>query len=351
MVRTLAVEAERREAEEVRAVGHQRVDDRGLAGVLDETDDGQGPAARAGDDVVERADGGGVRTDSGRARAAAARHRLPPAARRAAATARSPVASDACLPVSGRGPVIAVPDLLEVGEDRVAREVQRLGDLLGRALDEERAALLEALDDLHLLLARHRRRRLAHLADDLGDHAGDHVADVAGEDLTRLGGSAAAEAADGGEVGERALGLHDLGDVVVDAEQPIRLAVLVSQRDGERLEDLALVRRDVQAHVLGLVGVPQAAEHAVGGHVAQRSAGDGAVLDGDDGVREPVDVVQDDLAVRAEHLGEAADDGQQRLQARVERLREQTTLRRSSLVTPQGDGERSRPGYTVYTRA
>ena len=50
------------------------------------------------------------------------------------------------------------------------------------------------------------------------------------------------------------------------------------------------------------------------------------------------DVVQDDLAVRAEHLGQAADDGQQRLHARVER--EQTTLRRSSLVAPQGAGGR-----------
>jgi hypothetical protein len=36
-------------------------------------------------------------------------------------------------------------------------------------------------------------------------------------------------------------------------------------------------------------------------------------------VREPADVVEDDLAVRAEHLGKATDDGQQRLDAGVER--------------------------------
>ena len=82
VVGALAVEAERREAEAVRAVRHERVDDRGLAGVLDEADDGQRPAAGAGDDVVESADGGRVRADAGDARAAAAGHRLPPAARR-----------------------------------------------------------------------------------------------------------------------------------------------------------------------------------------------------------------------------------------------------------------------------
>ena len=228
----------------MRAVGHERVDDGGLAGVLDEADDGQRAAAGAVDDVVEGADGGGVRADAGLRRGRVTRS----AARVSAGPAR---------PAAARGPrpsVVAVPDLLEVGEDRVPREVQRLGDLLGGALDEERAALLEALDDLHLLLARHGGGCLAHLADDLGDHAGDHVADVAGEDLPASGSRPAAEAADGGEVGERALGLHDLGDVVVEAEQAVGLAVLVPQRDGERLEDLAVVRRDVEAHVLRLVG-------------------------------------------------------------------------------------------------
>ena len=219
-----------------------------------------------------------------------------------------------------------MPDLLEVAEDGVAREVEGLGDLLGGALDEEGAALLEALDDLHLLFARHGGGRLAHLGEDLGDHAGDHLADVGGEDLAGLGGGAAAGAADRGDVGERALRLDDLGDVEVEAEQAERLAVLVAQRHGERLEDLAVVGRDVQPHVLRLVGIAQVAEHAVGGHVADRAPGDGAVLDGDDGVGEPADVVKDDLAVWAEHLGQTADDGQQCLHAGVERLLEQTTL-------------------------
>ena len=308
VVGALAVEAEGGEAEAQWAVGHERVHDGRLAGVLDEADDGQRVDPGAGDDVVESLDGGRVGPHAGRAGAAAAGHR----------------SSSSAPPPRG----VPAADLLEVGEDRVAREVERVGDLLGGALDEEGAALLEALDDLHLLLARHGRRGLAHLADGLGDHAGDHVADVAGEDLPRLGGRAAAEAADGGEVGERALGLHDLGDVVVEAEQAVRLAVLVPQGHGERLEDLAVVRRDVEAHILGLVGVAQVAEHAVGGHVADGAAAHGAVLDGDDGMGKPADVVQDDLAVRAEHLGQAADDGQQRLHARVER--EQTTLRRLS---------------------
>ena len=93
VVGALAVQSERGEAEEVRAVRHQRVDDRGLARVLDEADDGQGAAAGAGDDVVESADGGGVRAGAGDARAAAAGHRLPPAARREAVTARSRLAA------------------------------------------------------------------------------------------------------------------------------------------------------------------------------------------------------------------------------------------------------------------
>ena len=278
VVDALAVEAERRETEEVGAVGHERVDDGRLAGVLDEADDGQRAAAGAGDDVVEGVDG------RPRPGARPWRSCLPPQV-------------IACLrrrgrrwTLTGRGASVAgvaVPDLLEVAEDRVAREVESLGDLLGGALDEEGAALLEPLDDLHLLLARHGGGRLAHLAEDLGDHAGDHVADVAGEDLAGLGGRAAAEAADRGEVGERALRLHDLGDVEVEAEQAEGLAVLVAQRDGERLEDLAVVRGDVEAHVLRLVGVAQVAQHAVGGHVADGAAGHGAVLDGDDGVGEP----------------------------------------------------------------
>jgi len=36
-----------------------------------------------------------------------------------------------------------------------------------------------------------------------------------------------------------------------------------------------------------------------------------------------LDVVQDHLAVWAEHLGETADDRQQRLQARIERVSKQ----------------------------
>jgi hypothetical protein len=55
-------------------------------------------------------------------------------------------------------------------------------------------------------------------------------------------------------------------------------------------------------------------------------------------VREPPDVVKDDLTVRAEHLGQTLDDGEQRLHAGVKRLREQTTLqsRRRGAVAPQG---------------
>ena len=142
--------------------------------------------------------------------------------------------------------LVAVADLLEVAEDGVAREVEGLGDLLGGALDEEGAALLEALDDLHLLFARHGGGRLAHLGEDLGDHAGDHLADVGGEDLAGLGGGGAVAAADRGDVGERVLRLDDLGDIEVEAEQAERLAVLVAQRHGERFEDLAVVGRDVQ---------------------------------------------------------------------------------------------------------
>ena len=47
VVGALAVEAERREAEQLRAVGHERVDDGRLAGVLDQADDGERPAARS----------------------------------------------------------------------------------------------------------------------------------------------------------------------------------------------------------------------------------------------------------------------------------------------------------------
>ena len=295
----------------LRAVGHQRIDDGGLAGVLDEADDGQRPAAGAGDDVVQRAHSGGVGAEAGGARSAAAGHRLPPVARRGGATTASRSAR-----MRGARPFLAVTDLLEIREDRVAREVERLRDLLRRALDEERPALLEALDHLHLLFARHGGRRLADLAEGLRDHAGDHVADIAGEDLAHLGG-AAAEAAYRREVGEHALGLHDLGDVVVEAEQAVGLAVLVPQRDRERLEDLAFVGRDVEAHVLRHVRVAEVAQHPVGGHIAQGAARDATVLDGDDGMGEPADVVEDDLALGAEHLGKPPNDGQQRLKARV----------------------------------
>ena len=150
MVGALAVEAERREAEALRAVGHERVDHGRLAGVLDEADDGERAARRE---------------------PAMMSYRAPTAAASVASGVGGPAPVIACLAARGgragggarRRAVVAVADLLEVGEDRVAREIERLGDLLGGALDEERAALLEALDDLHLLLARHGGGRLAHL--------------------------------------------------------------------------------------------------------------------------------------------------------------------------------------------
>ena len=103
------------------------------------------------------------------------------------------------------------------------------------------------------------------------------------------------------------------------------------------------MRGDVEAHVLRLVGVAQVAQHTVGGNVADGAAAHGPVLDGDDGVREAADVVQHDLAVRAEHLGKAADDRQQRLQVRVERLLEQTVLRSSVSGGPPRVGTREAP--------
>jgi hypothetical protein len=77
---------------------------------------------------------------------------------------------------------------------------------------------------------------------------------------------------------------------------------------------------------LGLVGAAQAAQHAVRGHIADTAPAHGAVLDGDDGVRESADVVQHDFAVWAKHLGQPADDGQQCPQALVEWLLVQTNL-------------------------
>ena len=120
------------------------------------------------------------------------------------------------------------------------------------------------------------------------------------------------------------------------------------------LRILPSLRGDVEAHVLGLVGVAQVAQHAVGGHVADGAAGDGAVLDGDDGVREPADVVEHDLAVRAEHLGQAADDGSRR-PADTESSVLPATIRPSRRA-PRRDASETRtiaavqPVIPVYTR-
>jgi hypothetical protein len=145
----LAVEAKRGEAEPASAVRHQAVDNRRLAGVLDQSDDGQPPKP-----LVSRARRGPPRRPAAcppwasKSDDGAIRH-----GRHARSLADERVAS-------------AAPSWrrisLEIAEDGVAREVGGLGDLLRRALDEEGAASSRPSRP-RAVVARHRRRRSAHL--------------------------------------------------------------------------------------------------------------------------------------------------------------------------------------------
>ena len=172
--------------------------------------------------------------------------------------------------------------------------------------------------------------------EDLGDHAGDDVADVVGEDLLRLGAASP-------PCRPRAARLARVRCVWARPEtsklrprMPKTSPSASRRRHGERLEDLAVARRDVEAHVgPAFGGAPQRAQHEVGGDVTDTAAGHVAVLDRDDGARKLTDVVQDHFAIRAEHLGQAVNERQQRAHAGVERVLDHDE---------PPDGDRDSPG-------
>ncbi len=214
---------------------------------------------------------------------------------------------------------IDAPDLLEVAEDREAREVERLGDLLGRALDEKGAALLEPLDDLHLLVAGHGRRGLAHLVEDGRDHAGEDVADVAAEDLLGLGSRVAAERVRRRRAPTAYAGPGRVSEMSrLTPRMPIGRPSASRRVTASDLRILPSLRGDVETHVGCAVGIAQGAQHLVGRDVAEAPAGDVAVLDRDDRVRDLGQIVEDDLAVGPEHLGQAPDQRHIRPKLRIQ---------------------------------
>src|SRR5579884_563962 len=206
---------------------------------------------------------------------------------------------------------LAVASLVEVRVGRHPGDPEGPAHPFHGPLDQEGTPPVKLAQHRDLVLPVHELDRLPGPRDAGLDHAVEDLPDVGPEDLFDL--AAFLEVAE--QLVQCLPGLVVGEDVEVDAERADQLAVLIAEVDGGGAEGATVPGETAVVEPVGVgISAPERFQAQVGGGAAHLSSRDVAVLDVDDGGAEPVvglDVVDDDLATRADGGRDRPGDGPQ----------------------------------------